>query len=161
MVAVAGEGPAGVSDLSERPERRFYVYAVAVGGRIAYIGKGTGRRAWSHLGRRCKNSELKAQIAEARQADGRIAVRLLRTGLTEREAYALERALIVRNHERLANRSIGQTTWAQRFSALLRADLASLVSEASCPEEHRKYLHVIKARLRRLLAAADEGLLGT
>lgn len=103
-------------------ERLFYVYAIVVEGSVLYIGKGKNRRAWHHLTPQCRNLKLKAAIATARAKGIEPKVRMLKTGMTEKEAFQLERRWIVRFHERLANATLGQMTEAERAWYQAHAD---------------------------------------
>lgn len=142
-----------------KPEKRFYVYAIIIGAHVAYIGKGQGRRAWSHLGANGHNEKLTLKITEARKLGIEPRVRLLKQGMTEQEAYALERRWIVRFHDRLTNHSIGHRTWTERFVDILKRDLSTLkANEAGLTEQQITHLRVIRARLKRLLCAAETGV---
>lgn len=79
----------------------FYVYAhfCADDGRLFYVGKGSGRRAWS---RSSRNRHWKSVVAK----HGR-RVRLLRSGLSEAEAFRIEALLIAARKERLATYTAG------------------------------------------------------
>lgn len=100
----------------------FYVYAIVVEGSVLYIGKGKNRRAWHHLTPQCRNLKLKAAIATARAKGIEPKVRMLKTGITEKEAFQLERRWIVRFHQRLANATLGQMTEAERAWYQAHAD---------------------------------------
>lgn len=79
----------------------FYVYAHfrATDGRLFYIGKGSGRRAWSKSSR---NRHWHCVVAK----HGR-RVRLLRVGLSEAEAFRAEALLIAARKECLATYTAG------------------------------------------------------
>lgn len=95
-------------------DRRYYVYVVAIDCRVVYVGKGSGKRHLSHL-RKSHNFELAQQIEDARYRGVSVRSKIIRANLTEKDAYALERRLIVRHHEKLTNLLAGETAWAERF----------------------------------------------
>jgi hypothetical protein len=69
--------------------RKFYVYAhVDTAGSVFYIGKGTGRRAWS------PKRHLVWEKYVAERLGGRYEVKILHNGLTQDEAEAVEWELI-------------------------------------------------------------------
>ena len=76
----------------------FYVYAYRIDGQMAYIGKGKGKRAWVHL-RDAKNAIFRLRIANA----NRVTVRIIKAGLTEAEAFQLERRCIRKWDQTLCN----------------------------------------------------------
>lgn len=79
----------------------FYVYAHfrETDGRLFYIGKGSGRRAWQRCSR---NRHWKAVVAK----HGR-RVRIVRTGLSEDEAFRIEALLISARQSSLATYTAG------------------------------------------------------
>jgi hypothetical protein len=86
------------------PERLgFYVYLLIdpVTGRPFYVGKGAGDRCFAHLHEaRCSTADTRddypklATIRAIEAAGGEVRIDLLRHGLTEPEAYAVEAAAI-------------------------------------------------------------------
>lgn len=83
-------------------ERRFYVYAHKdQDGRYFYIGKGTGRRAWS------RNRDQIWQRYVAERSGGTYEVEILADGLLEGEALAMEDRLISEYRQQLVNWSGG------------------------------------------------------
>lgn len=74
-------------------QAKFYVYVVAVGGRVAYVGKGCGHRVNTHLNR-SHNVQLRQAIRRARAAGVRVSAKIIRRNLTEGQALAVERRLI-------------------------------------------------------------------
>ena len=82
---------------------RFYVYAVRIDGRTRYIGKGCGKRALT----RSHNDVLAAEVASAKARGLPVRVRLIKAGLTEIDAYRLERRLIFKWADKLANAAMG------------------------------------------------------
>ncbi len=101
---------------TQKPPKRFYVYVVAIDGSVVYIGKGTGKRHKSHL-RKSHNFKLAAQVEAARCQGLRVRSKIIRSGLTETNALALEGLLIKRFQDRLANAKPGEGFWAERFVA--------------------------------------------
>ena len=72
-------------------EKRYYIYGLfRPTGIVCYIGKGKGSRFRAHF-RRTHNLHLRAIIA---QAGGELPVVIIRSDLTETEAFEIERALI-------------------------------------------------------------------
>jgi hypothetical protein len=88
------------------PDEQYYVYVYGISGRIVYVGKGTGGRAWQHL-RKSHNRSLNQAIAAARKAGQRIRVRLIAKNLTETEALRLEKRAIFKWYDALCNSSLG------------------------------------------------------
>lgn len=99
----------GQQQLDRRPQieaSRAYVYAILVNGIIRYIGKGSGSRLFTHT-RNAKRSAQKRgvrpsnlsprfhrKLVEATRAEATVVERVIKSGLSDREAYRLE-ALIV------------------------------------------------------------------
>lgn len=81
--------------------REFYVYAHfrATDGALFYIGKGSGRRAWS---RSSRNRHWKFIVAKHERR-----VRLVATKLTEVEAFRVEALFIAARKDRLATYTAG------------------------------------------------------
>ena len=74
-------------------ENKFYVYEHATeGGEVFYVGKGTGDRAWQKTGR----SSYWNNVA---RKHGRV-VHIVRDGLSELEAFDIEKCLIARHGRR-------------------------------------------------------------
>jgi len=86
-------------------KRNYYVYAYRIDGDMAYVGKGTGKRAWEHL-RRARNPILRQRIASANS----VTVRVVSRGLTEPEAFRLERRCINKWRATLSNLTQGTRT---------------------------------------------------
>ena len=115
--------------------RRFYVYVVAIDGRIAYVGKGTGRRSKAHLGRQCQNPILAQAISEARASRLQVKDRIICSGLSEVDALKIERALIVRHHERLTNIALGNRSRWESLLARLQHEWNCLTSDEQTRRE--------------------------
>lgn len=81
--------------------KSFYVYAhfKATTGELFYIGKGSGRRAWTRTSR---NRHWKSIVSK----HGR-KVRIIKDGLAEHEAFALEAKLIASRQGKLATYTNG------------------------------------------------------
>jgi len=78
--------------------RDFYVYVHRDrNGQVFYVGKGTGRRAWSK-----DRNALWHRYVETRSG-GEYTVEILREGLPEREAEQFESELIMEHGEHLVN----------------------------------------------------------
>lgn len=75
-----------------------YVYAIEVAGIIRYVGKGTGKRAWAHV--RHANNLIKKQkisannfyqqLTKAILSEASIDVQILKSNLSEEDAYYFE-----------------------------------------------------------------------
>lgn len=148
--------------------RRFYVYVVAIDGRVAYVGKGTGRRLFAHLGPNCQNPVLKDAIAAARAAQKPVRARHVKAGLTEWEALTLERKLIARHQQRLFNASLGNRSMWEVIGAQISHDLRQLKTEDQIRaegdwngvalEQRLTAIRTIQKRLSRLGNYAQEQL---
>lgn len=110
----------------------FYVYEL-IDPRTSeafYVGKGKGRRAWVHEADELRGSGCNAikreRIGQIRRAGLRVEVSILADGLSEREAYRLERVQIVSRHERLTNISLTARTPLEVVAAECREGLAKL-----------------------------------
>lgn len=123
---------------------QFYVYAIMIAGQPAYVGKGKGRRAWVHLGPACKNTRLKALIAEARAEGIDPCVEILDQGLNEGDAYRLERRLIHRLKDTLANSSFGQRSHNEQANDQCRYVMAHLMSEEQAAERGAFAVETVK-----------------
>ena len=74
-------------------ENKYYVYEHATeGGEVFYVGKGSGDRAWAKDGR----NKFWRSVA---RKHGRV-VRIVRDGLSELEAFDIEKCLIARHGRR-------------------------------------------------------------
>lgn len=93
-------------------QQRFYVYVIAVGGKVVYVGKGRGDRMLTHL-RSSHNPTLRDTITHARKTGASVRARRIVSGLTEHEALRIERVLICRHHARLTNASLGGRSSAE------------------------------------------------
>lgn len=89
-------------------QQRFYVYVIAIAGRVAYVGKGCGKRMETHL-KSSHNLALRAMISAARRRGDAVRAKKIASHLPEHEALRIERTLICRNHTRLTNASLGST----------------------------------------------------
>ncbi|HET9378632.1 MAG TPA: hypothetical protein VFO40_26920, partial [Chthoniobacterales bacterium] len=87
-----------VKKMGQPESRDFYVYAHRdTGGTIFYIGKGTGRRAWSQERHPVWHRYVKERL------NGTYSVEILQDGLTETEAEAREFELIAQFGSQLVN----------------------------------------------------------
>ena len=104
----------------------FYVYLLIDprDGAVFYVGKGKGRRVYSHE-RDAKRFDAanprKTQRILAILADGvRVETLIVQEGLAEEDAFALERKLIAKHGKaRLTNHSSGVRTHEERARLLL------------------------------------------
>lgn len=131
---------------TSKPEKRFYVYVVVIDGRVAYIGKGTGKRHKSHL-RKSHNFKLATQIEVARSQGLTVRAKIIRSGLIEAEALALEGRLIRRYQDRLANAKTGEGFWAERFVASCVESINRLKPEWVIRAEGARYGLSVEERI--------------
>ncbi len=124
----------------------FYVYRLIDprDGQAFYIGKGQGRRAWTHaraeIAGRERNGLKAERLADIRRAGLTVIVDIERDGLTESEAFALERAMIKASAPTLTNISQGARSPMEVAAASIRTSRAEIKSlcamrkEAASPE---------------------------
>lgn len=107
----------------------FYVYVYTIAGRLAYVGKGKGNRAWAHL-RKSHNHDLNCALTEAKKRNQNIRVRLISKDLTETEALRIEKRAIFKWYDRICNRSLsnGRSMWEKAHDDSI-AMLGRLASE--------------------------------
>lgn len=110
----------------------FYVYTLIDprDAAVFYVGKGKGLRAWHHEKaerRGVERNAIKAEkLGQIRRAGLRPIVTIVQDGLTEREAYRLERSMIVSRHAELTNIALGSRTAMECVLAATREDLARI-----------------------------------
>lgn len=148
--------------LDNARHERFYVYVVRIDGRTRYVGKGCGRRARVHL-TASHNPTLRAEIDAARATGRPVRSRIIAAGLTERDAYRLERRSIAKWADKTVNVSLGSHTSLELLAMECRANLATLKTEAQVRREGPRmgvsvdsrvaYLRRIRASLERMAAA--------
>lgn len=148
--------------LKNARHERFYVYVVRIGGQTRYVGKGCGRRAQVHL-TASHNPTLRAEIDAARATGRPVRSRIIAAGMTERDAYRLERRAISKWAGKTVNVSLGSHTAHELLAMECRANLATLKTEEQVRSEGARmgvsvedrltYLHRIRASLERMAAA--------
>lgn len=141
--------------LSEQQER-FYVYAYRIDGQMAYIGKGKGKRAWCHL-KKAKNAILRDRISNGKS----VRVKIIKRGLSEAEAFQLERKCIAKWSNDIANISGGARSSTEALLHECFDYLGSLKSHEQIRkegdwrglsvEERLYYRTFIEERLRNLI----------
>jgi len=137
--------------------QRFYVYAYRIDGQMAYIGKGKGKRAWCHL-KGAKNAILRDRISNGKS----VRVKIIKQGLSEAEAFQLERKCIAKWADDIANISGGMRSSTEALLHECLQDLASLKSYEQIRregawrglslDERLYYRTFIEERLRNLIA---------
>ena len=102
-------------------EAGYYVYLItdSRNGEIFYVGKGKGQRHAAHLREwrsdRFANTDKCARIGEVITAGGKIIAYCFAGGLSEVDAFAIERQLIHKiGIDRLTNAARGQAAQAER-----------------------------------------------
>ena len=152
------------ADVNQENPRRSYVYAhLDATGKIFYIGKGVGRRAWSPdrhpLWHRYVGKHL----------EGHFQVRILRDNLSEQEAEEVEAAWIAQCSADLVNWvNMGRVTNLQalaQFHKLRDANrdliLQAKIIEKSNPEQAAiMYVQAIEAIKEYAFIDYEEGLVG-
>lgn len=157
--------PALSNPKHERFAQAYYVYLL-VDPRTDtafYVGKGKGRRAWSHQraerGGRERNGKKAEVLGQLRRAGLEAAVHIVKDGLTEREAFKLERDLIRRDAATLTNISMGCRTAMESVQAAAREDLwrikplCQMWRERASPERMAAWAWVV-AGLGRIVQKA-------
>jgi hypothetical protein len=126
--------------------RGYYVYTLVDprDGSTFYVGKGKGRRAWSHAkaeaAGRERNGPKALRLSAIRLAGLEVVVVIVEDGLSEREALALERKLICDDRDGLTNISQGSRSPMECATSAAAADLTRikplcvLVREGASPE---------------------------
>lgn len=142
---------------------RFYVYAVRIDRRTRYVGKGCGDRYRIHL-TRSHNATLRVEVEAARLLGRPVWVRIIRDGLSEREAFRLERRAIAKWAPKIVNVSMGTHTDMERLAMQCRANLQTLKSEERVRregawmgvsvEERLNVLREVREALTRFAVAA-------
>jgi hypothetical protein len=135
---------------------KYYVYLLrdSRSGDVFYVGKGSGRRAWSHEapGRKGthRNPRLSARVQTILRAGGRVLVEKLEDNLSEHAAFTRERAEIA-IRANLCNLQPGVSSAYERMQ--LRAKQAIrrfkpfrvwIAECARTPEEVRRYWRILK-----------------
>ena len=93
--------------------RCYYVYELIDprDGKVFYVGKGKGRRVERHAkdakSGRVSNPAKYSRIKSILDGGYQVVERVVKSGLNEREAFALERRMILDGRENLTNISMG------------------------------------------------------
>jgi hypothetical protein len=127
-------------------KKRFYVYAIYVDGVVRYIGKGSNGRVHFHAiearrinGRRAlgantdrTTTNFYRKLAEAMRHGATITEEIMVEGLTDREAYRIEKQKIEELHKQnrgqlwnTIDERLVATTW-QEYKRKRRGDIARL-----------------------------------
>jgi hypothetical protein len=102
---------------------RYYVYELIDprDGECFYVGKGKGRRAWRHMREWMRgigvNIRKLDRIADIHAAGAQVEVRIVADGMSEEQAYKLERETIARRRAALTNVASGQFSRPQLSAA--------------------------------------------
>jgi hypothetical protein len=151
-------------DADQDHPRRYYIYAhLDSAGEIFYIGKGTGRRAWSP-----DRHPLWSRYVE-KHLGGEYQVRILQDNLSPGEAEELEAAWIDQYSDRVVNwinmgREIDLETLDRR-NALRTGNLA-VIREAEAIEKHDRdkaavmYIQAIETIRSYAFLTYEKGLVG-
>lgn len=88
-----------------KQQEAFYVYVYRIDGEMAYVGKGKGKRSHVHL-RKSHNPILAQRIS----AGASVSVKVIKRGLSEPDAFRLERRCINKWRATLSNMTQGTRT---------------------------------------------------
>lgn len=101
-------------------------------GRVFYVGKGRGVRATVHSADvragRARNVFKIGRIEAIHRAGQEVEIFLVANGLTDGQAYRIERMLIIRCHSQLTNIALGERCLEERELEATRNGLRSLKS---------------------------------
>ncbi len=152
------------TDADQKHPRRYYVYAhLDNTGQVFYVGKGTGRRAWS-----TDRHPLWSRYVE-KHLNGVYQVKILHDNLSEEEAEEVEAEWIAQCTDTVVNWfNMGRKT---DFEALdgrnsLRAVNLSLIQQAKAIEKYdlkkaaSMYIQAIKAIQTYAFITYEKGLVG-
>ena len=149
-----------MADLTDK-QRRFYVYVIAIDGRVAYVGKGCGNRMNTHL-KSSHNPVLRTMVSAANRRGDSVRAKKIASCLPEHEALRIERTLICRHHNRLANASLGSVPNHEKAALQCRAILDCIMPRdrflaKPCPlgfgqQKRAEYYDKIVAALEDVLA---------
>lgn len=112
-------------------DAKYYVYGYydPRSYRLFYVGKGRGPRKYSHL--KSGTGQKKRMIAAIRKAGLKPLVKVIATGLTEREALIVEAALIWVLQPQLTNEISGSMSECVRPPESLHQDLPGFDTETA------------------------------
>lgn len=116
--------------LANARHERFYVYVVRICGRTRYVGKGCGSRYKIHLTR--SHNEALASEVQAAVAHGEpVRVRIVKAGLSERQALQIERRMIAKWGGRVTNVSAGGRARLEVAAMACRANIRQIKSQSA------------------------------
>lgn len=152
------------SDANQDKPRKAYVYAhMDSTGKIFYIGKGTGRRAWS------KERDSNWRRYVEKHLGGNYQVRILKDNLLPSDAEELESEWIAQCSENLVNwENVGRGTDFQALECYhnLRDANRALIKQAKSIEKHdlpqavKMYIQAIESIPGYALINYEKGLVG-
>lgn len=138
----------------------FYVYLIVDDRRVLYVGKGKGKRASTHLAKERRgnhpNGALSLALQQSRHEGREPAILILEQGLTEREAFTLERHLIRAWRQSLTNIANGCVS-AKEASEMRAAHMLARVkpmdvwmAESQRSERDQELYHKIVVELQSI-----------